>query len=122
MGEPVSAERAWARVVDELLAAPGVSSGRMFSAEGLHYGGKYFAMLCRGDLVVKLPAPRVTELERAATGRRFEPGHGRVMREWLAVPVSRNRRWRSLAAEALDFAQHNPTNTPDRTARSRRRP
>jgi hypothetical protein len=121
MGESVNAEQAWTEVAEETLAAPGVSSGRMFTAEGLNYGGKYFAMLCRGDLVVKLPAPRVDELEEAATGRRFEPGPGRIMREWLAIPVSNHRRWRSLVAEALDFAHHNAANAAGPTTRPQRR-
>jgi len=115
----MSAERSWSRVVDQLLESPDVSSGRMFSSEGLRYGDKYFAMLCRGDLVVKLPAARVDQLEGSGAGQRFDPGHGRIMREWLAVPVSGSRRWRTLAAEALQFAQHNAADARNRTARSR---
>lgn len=112
-----NAEGTWTRVVEELLASPGVSSGRMFSSEGLRYGGKYFAMLCRGELVVKLPAARVDQLERAEAGQRFDPGHGRIMREWLSVPTSKGRRWRSLAAEALDFAHQNATGARGASAR-----
>ena len=105
VGRPVNAERAWSRLVDELAVTPGVSSGRMFRSEGLSYGGKYFAMLRRDDLVVKLPATRVDALEHAEVGVRFETRPGRVMREWLAVPFARSRRWRALTCEALEFAR-----------------
>jgi hypothetical protein len=105
----MTAELDWTRIVDELHTERGVSTGRMFSAEGLRLGDKYFAMLCRGELVVKLPAPRVDELEAGGVGRRFEPGPGRRMREWLTVPVARRRRWRPLATEALDFARSHYT-------------
>ena len=45
----MSAELDWTRIVDELHAERGVSTGRMFSAQGLRLGDKYFAMLCRGE-------------------------------------------------------------------------
>jgi hypothetical protein len=101
----VNPERAWSRLVDELAMAPGVSSDQMFRSEGLSYAGKYFAMLRRDDLVVKLPATRVEVLEQSEIGVRFEPRPGRVMREWLVVPVAHSRRWRALTTEALEFAR-----------------
>ena len=61
----------------------------MFTATGLKIGGKFFAMVARGELVVKLPAARVDELEASGTGRRFEPGKGRRMKEWIGVEAGR---------------------------------
>jgi hypothetical protein len=104
-GQTVNAERAWSRLVDELAMTPGVSSRRMFRSEGLSYAGKYFAMLRRDDLVVKLPATRVDALEHAEIGVRFETRPGRVMREWLVVPFAYSRRWRALTCEALEFTR-----------------
>lgn len=103
----VGAERVWSEVTEGLLAIPDVASGRMLHAAGLNHRGKFFALLRRGDLVVKLPAARVDELERSGAGRRFEPGHGRVMREWAVVPAIRRDAWPALATEALAFAQRN---------------
>jgi hypothetical protein len=42
-------------------------------------------MLVRGDLVVKFPADRVAGLMESGDGRPFDPGHGRVMKEWVAL-------------------------------------
>ena len=59
-------------------------------------------MMSQGTLVVKLPKSRVDALVDAGIGERFDPGHGRVMKEWLVVTDTRAR-WRELATEAHDF-------------------
>jgi hypothetical protein len=64
---------------------PRVSLGRLFSAIGLKVDNKIFAMVVRGSLVVKLPRSRVDELVAAKAGRRFEPGPGHVMKEWISM-------------------------------------
>jgi hypothetical protein len=64
---------------------------------------KIYAMLVSGELVVKLPKARVDELVGTGVGRRFEPGTGRVMKEWLSVPPTASRRWKALVREAKDF-------------------
>jgi hypothetical protein len=55
------------------------------------------------EFVVKLPRPRVEELEASGIGQKFDPGHGRLMKEWLAVRANAENRWPELASEALDF-------------------
>lgn len=40
-------------------------------------------MLVKDALVVKLPGERVKELLSDGTARPFDPGHGRVMKEWV---------------------------------------
>src|SRR5207247_2039163 len=63
-----------------------VTVGKMMASVGLKVNEKIFAMLVRGDLVVKLPRARVDELVAARTGKRFDPRRdGRVMKEWLVV-------------------------------------
>jgi hypothetical protein len=81
-----------------------VSRGRMFTSENvLSVNGKIFAMLGRGSsLVVKLPKERVDELVIAGKGERFDPGGGRLMKEWVAVEVGAAP-WVSLAKEAHRF-------------------
>ena len=54
---------------------------RMMGSEGLKTGGKFFAMVSKDELVVKLPCERVDELVEAGAGHRFDPGHGRLMKE-----------------------------------------
>lgn len=68
---------------------PRVSLGRLFSAIGLKVDKKIFAMVVRGSLVVKLPKSRVDELVAAKAGRRFEPGPGHIMKEWISMTASK---------------------------------
>jgi len=76
---------------------------RAFGATSLKTGGRIFAMLVEGRLVVKLPAPRVDELIAAGAGERFDPGHGRLMKEWLALRADSDDAWLSLATESEAF-------------------
>ena len=53
---------------------------------------------------MKLPRDRVEELLAAGAGDRFDPGHGRLMREWISLAEATDpTTCRSLAAEALAF-------------------
>lgn len=62
-------------------------------------------MLCRGELVVKLPATRVEEIVASGLATRFDARKdGRPAREWASVGADRAGTWRDLMQEALDFA------------------
>lgn len=75
-----------------------------FGSTELKVHGKIFAMLVRGQLVVKLPRARVDALVAAAQGERFDPRRdGRLMKEWLAVAPAAEEEWLPLAREALAF-------------------
>ena len=88
----------------QLLADdPALQRGRMFTATGLKIGGMFFAMVVRGELVVKLPAARVDELEASGTGRRFEPGKGRRMKEWIGLRPDDEAACEAYMAEARGF-------------------
>ncbi len=88
-----------------------VGLGRMFSSSSvLNAGGKIFAMLTRDQLVVKLPRDRVLALIEQGVGERFDPGHGRLMKEWVGVregaaprPGYWQEYWIALAEEAYRF-------------------
>jgi hypothetical protein len=58
---------------------------RAFGAEALKVNGKIFAMPVKGRVVLKLPKERVTSLIAAKRGEYFDPGHGRVMKEWVSL-------------------------------------
>jgi hypothetical protein len=60
-------------------------------------------MVVKCDLVVKLPAARCAELIAAGHAQPFDPGHGRLMKEWVAFPPSHTREWPKLAEEARGF-------------------
>jgi TfoX/Sxy family transcriptional regulator of competence genes len=94
---------AFDRIARSHLTDPAVSTGRMFGSEGLKINGKVFAMVVKGDLVVKLPTERCSSLIEKGHARPFDPGHGRLMKEWVAVPPSRARDWQKLANRARAF-------------------
>lgn len=98
-----SPEDHFSTLAEALLADPRVSEGRMFGSQGLKVGGKVFAMLVRGRLVVKLPAQRVKALVGAGVGDLFDPGHGRVLKEWITISSGADVDWLALAREAKDY-------------------
>jgi hypothetical protein len=50
-----------------------------------------------------LPAARVSELVETGVGERFDPGHGRIQKEWLSVVGDESDVWRALATESEAF-------------------
>jgi hypothetical protein len=98
----------FAVVVEALANEPGVTVGqgrkKGFGSSALQVNGKIFAMVSSaGVFVVKLPAHRVEEFEASGVGQRFDPGHGRLMKEWLALNPASSQPWLALATEALHF-------------------
>lgn len=81
-----------------------VTVGKMFGSAGLKVNGKVFAMVVKGKLVAKLPKPRVDELVASGDGEPFDPGHGKLMKEWVSVS-SRKPSWLELAREAHRFVK-----------------
>jgi TfoX/Sxy family transcriptional regulator of competence genes len=75
---------------------------RKFGSNGLKVGGKLFALFTQGTLVVKLPRDRVVGLVASGVGLPFDPGHGRLMKEWLTVTGAKAS-WIDLAKEAHGF-------------------
>ena len=101
-----SVEERFASIAEVELQAPGVTRGTGFGrSEGLRISGKIFAMLVRGELIVKLPKGRVVELSAAGVGHPFDSGKGQLMKEWISVPVKAGRRWPALVEEAREFAR-----------------
>lgn len=93
---------AFAPVVGAFARDREVSYGKMFASKGLKVNGKIFAMHTKGKFVAKLPQPRVAELVRLGTGAYFDPGHGRLMKEWVAI-AGNEASWVGLAKEARKF-------------------
>jgi TfoX/Sxy family transcriptional regulator of competence genes len=106
-GPPTTPEEHYATIVDVLLGEADVtfgSSGRKgFGSSTLWVSGKIFAMLVNGKLVAKVPRKRVDALIASGAGERFDPGHGRLMKEWVAVEPTSVESWLPLAREAKEF-------------------
>jgi len=101
-----NADSIWDDIVERELREPGVTAGTGFGRNvGVRIGGKIFAFRSNADLVVKLPRPRVDELVDSGAGLRFDPGHGRVMKEWVAVDPRRSRLWSGLVREAREYVR-----------------
>jgi len=94
----------FAPVVKAMLRSAGVTyGGKGFGSTALKLRGKLFAFVSsRGRFVAKLPRERVEALVEERVGRPFEPGPGRVMKEWLEVD-DRPAEWLALAREAHRF-------------------
>ena len=109
----MTVEERFERLVDELAGVEGVSPpspGRGFGSSALKYRGKIFAMLVRGQLVVKLSTARVAELVAAGEGRHFDANKGTPMKEWFTLDEPADLGWSELAGEALQHARTGKTN------------
>lgn len=91
-------------LITELPADPPVTAGRMFNGDGVRVQEKFFAFIGRnGDLVAKLPEPRVRELVARQAGAPVVMGR-RTMREWARFPVEAGvGTWSEVLDEAYSF-------------------
>lgn len=93
----------FAPVVEAFAADPAVTAGKMMTSFGLKVNDKIFAMVGKGQLVVKLPKARVDEMLGGGLGEPLETGNGRKMKEWVAVTGDAG--WVDLAREAYAFVK-----------------
>lgn len=92
------------------IAAPLLLSGSAVKGTMMGFpclrtsSGQFFASLEKdsADMIVKLPAARVTALIEAGEARPFAP-NGRTFREWALIPHPDETRWSALLEEAREF-------------------
>ena len=108
--EHVTAEERYDSLCRALLDDPAVTreSGTSpqrtgFGSSALKVDDRIFAMLVKGWLVVKLPQHRVDALVAVGRGERYDPGGGRLMKEWVTVGPRADEPWLDLAQEAREF-------------------
>jgi TfoX/Sxy family transcriptional regulator of competence genes len=87
-------------IMAQELTDPDVSTSRMFGTACLKVEGKVYAMEFKGALVVKLSKSRAAELVSGGVAQVFDPGHGRPMKQWVAIFPDAGLDWGRLAAEA----------------------
>ena len=102
--EAFASDRELAPIAGAFEQSQKVEGSRRFGSNGLKVKGKLFALFTQGTLVVKLPRGRVATLVEAGMGTPFDPGHGRLMKEWMTV-TSAKASWADLAREAHDFVK-----------------
>jgi hypothetical protein len=94
---------------DEFVASvtddhPDLEPGKMFGMPCLkRANSKVVATHWKdGGMTVKLTDEAAREEALAIDGAElFDPGMGRVMREWVLVPEAQNARWRDLVERAV---------------------
>ena len=101
----------FAGLVTVYMEKPRVTLEQAFHNEVLKVDNKVFAMVVRGQLVVKVPAQQCADMIVARRAVAFEPSPGRRMREWIAVdpvdPGSAND-WGQLAEDAYRYVGSRP--------------
>ncbi len=86
----------------EKVAGVTVNSGR--GAQGLKVGKKMFAMFSKGGLLLKMPPQQVESLISAGQGLPYDPGTGKVMKNYVLIPIAKQRSWIKLCQQAADAA------------------
>ena len=105
----MSPEERFARLVEAVRTEPCVShqpvdgGRRHFGANAIKVGGKIFAMLIEGRLVVKLPKSRVDAFVDGGRGERLSTDNRRFMKEWLHLAPGAEEEWTALAVEAMEY-------------------
>lgn len=107
--------REFGDVLSALSAEPGVTTGKMFGAEGLKIHQQVFAMEVKAKLVVKVPQERAAELCSSGAAEPFDPGHGRPMKQWVTVSKRANVDWLQLSREALEYVRATKTKRAAKT-------
>lgn len=100
---PAAPDARFESLSEALLCDRSVTPAKMFGSQGFKVRGKVFTMLVKNRLVVKLPRERVEALVASGRATLFDPSHGRLMKEWVAVAPDTARAWTALAEEAKDF-------------------
>ena len=98
MTDPYAAVKAHFEKIEDVI----VNAGR--GAQGLKVGKKMFAMFSKGDLLLKLPPERVEALIAAGRGLSYDPGNGKVLKNYVLVPNAKKRSWIKLCEEAAAVA------------------
>ena len=97
----MTVEETWSKVKEQFLKFPEVQK----QGESLKIRKKMFAMLNKGRYIVKLPKERVEKLLNSGNGLPYDPGNGKIMKEWVIIPEDYSDKWIEYASEAKEFAK-----------------
>ena len=94
----------WEELVADVIARHPVRESKMFGMPCLkRESGKVVAGSWKdGGLTVKLTDEATREQALQIPGAElFDPGMGRVMREWVLVPATQSGKWKRLVEQAI---------------------
>jgi hypothetical protein len=97
-------DRVFKTILRVMSRSPGVAQGKMFGVEGLKINGKFFVVIVRGRLAVKLPGATVKEIIAKKQGKQFchiyNPN--RIMKEWVLLDAT-GKNWLEFVQMAKTF-------------------
>ena len=96
----MSVEKRWNELKNQFLQEKEVQK----QGESLKINKKMFAMLNKGNFVLKLPKERVSELKKSRIGIDWLAGD-KIMKEWIIIPLEYSSKWEELTEEAKQFAK-----------------
>ncbi|NPE09805.1 MAG: hypothetical protein GNW80_16105 [Asgard group archaeon] len=96
----MSAEEHWLKIKEQFLKMKDVQK----QGEALKIKKKMFVFLNMENITVKLPKERVTELLNSGEGLPYDPGNGKIMKEWVTIPLESSDKWIAFAKEGMRFA------------------
>jgi hypothetical protein len=93
----------WEELVADVTTRYSLHESKMFGMPCLkRENGKVVAGRWKdGGITVKLTDPAEREAALAAGAQPFDPGMGRVMKEWVLVPAAHSRDWVHLVEQAI---------------------
>jgi hypothetical protein len=92
------------RLATALTANESVTAGQMFGKACLKVGGKAFVSLHKEKVVFKLTGEQHTKALALNEAELWDPsGKGRPMKEWIALPVTESKSFKSFANAALAY-------------------
>jgi hypothetical protein len=96
----MTSEEYWLKIKEKFLKMEDVQK----QGEALKIKKKMFVFLNKENITVKLPKERVTELLESGEGLPYDPGNGKIMKEWVTIPLASSDKWTTYAKEAMKFA------------------
>jgi hypothetical protein len=90
-------------IANDLLSKGDTKRGKMFGMPCISVNGKMFAGLHKGSMTFKLGESAREQALQIDGAVLFDPGMGRPMKEWVAVPAAQSDHWRELADQAYAY-------------------
>lgn len=98
------ADRVFKTILRVMSRSPGVAQGGMFGVAGLKVNGKFFVVMVRHGLAVKLPEATVKEIVTKRQGKQFCHIYApnRIMKEWVLLDAT-GKNWLEFVQMAKTF-------------------
>jgi len=75
-------------------------------AQGIKRDGKLFVMFMKGNILVKFPPKRVTEIITSGDGLAYDPGTGKPMKNWVLIQQAKKDLWIKYSVEANNILKN----------------